>query len=64
MTVDFGVITMKSFIVGYSDGDKSRDGVIGLAICYRLDGPGSNSGRSTNVFFKTIRTGSRADPAS
>ena len=40
---------MKSFIIGYSDGDRSRDNVIGIAICYGLDSPGSSSGRSTNV---------------
>jgi len=48
----------------YSDGDRSQDSVIGIAICYGLDGPGSNPSRSTSVFFKTIRTGFRAHPAS
>jgi hypothetical protein len=55
---------MKSFIIGYSDGDRSRDSVIGIAICYGLDGLGSNPGRSTSVFFTTIHTGFRAHPAS
>jgi hypothetical protein len=55
---------MKSFIVEYSDGDRSRDNVIGIALCYGLDNPGSNPGRSTNVFFKTNRSGFRAPPAS